>query len=595
MKQIKDIKLTNTKSTSGGFDTNSYGERYLTFWWEIKSQSINNASTTIKWYLTGSGGSTTRWYYAEKFKVKINDEQVYFSTNQIQLYNGTQVASGEYTLYHDSVGNCSFSAYAEAAIYDSWVNVSGSGSWELPSIQRASQPSINTFPNNSPNFNIGDTITIHMNRASNKFTHNVYFEMGEATYTVAEGVTDNCTLDTSLSVISQSLYQLSANSKSYTNVVKVDTYNGSTKIGTKTCQYIANVTNSEPTFDVAYQDTNSTTLAITNNNQQIIRNNSTLQINFTNAEAKNYATLRRVGVVIEGVGTYAEITGTSANVNIGTLNLARDTDITVSLLDSRGFITQKTVTITVLDWVLPTAIISMNRVNNYYPETNINVDASYSSIDSKNSITIEYRIKKTTDSTWGAYNTLQDNVQSQFTADNLYEWNVQVKVSDRIGSTTYNLPLGKGIPILFIDRLLRSLGIDCFPKGSSSLEVNGKTIFDMVYPVGSIYISVNNINPSTLFGGTWESFGTGRTLVGVDTSQTEFNTVEKIGGSKYLQKHSHTLSVPQYTGQNLWGLPSYQYTYDTYQNQVRTTSEAGTGNSGNLQPYITVYMWKRTA
>ena len=460
-------------ATSGSFNTNAYADRYLTLEWYVKSQSVTNNTTTISWTLKGAGGSTTRWYYTSDFKVLINDAQVYYYASSIQLYNGTVVASGEYTINHNNDGTGSIDASAEASIYVSYVNVSGSGSWDLPTIARASQPSINTYPNNSPNFNIGDTIRIHMNRVSNQFTHNVYFEMGEATYTVAEGVTDNCTLDTSLSVISQSLYQLSANSKSYTNVVKVDTYNGSTKIGTKTCQYIANVTNSEPTFDVAYQDTNSTTLAITNNNQQIIRNNSTLQINVTNAESKNYATLRRVGVVIEGVGTYAEITGTSVNVNIGTLNLARDTDITVSLLDSRGFTTTKTITLTILDWVLPTAIITMNRVNNFYSETNINVDASYSSLDSKNSITIEYRIKKTTDSTWGAYSTLQDNVQSQFTADNLYEWDVQVRVSDRIGSATYNLPLGKGIPILFIDRLLRSLGIDCFPTIPSSLEING--------------------------------------------------------------------------------------------------------------------------
>ena len=51
-------------------------------------------------------------------------------------------------------------------------------------------------------------------------------------------------------------------------------------------------------------------------------------------------------------------------------------------------------------------------------------------------------------------------------------------------------------------------------------------------PVGSVYISVANTNPQTLFGGTWESFATGRTLVGVDASQDEFKTVMKIGGEK---------------------------------------------------------------
>ena len=114
-----------------------------------------------------------------------------------------------------------------------------------------------------------------------------------------------------------------------------------------------------------------------------------------------------------------------------------------------------------------------------------------------------------------------------------------------------------------------------------------------LYPVGSIYISVININPTTYFGGVWESFGDGRVLVGVDTSQTEFNKVMKTGGSKYLQEHSHAYTTPSYAGQNLWGLPSYQYTWDTYQVKTQQTNVAGSGDSGNLQPYITVYMWRR--
>jgi len=57
-------------------------------------------------------------------------------------------------------------------------------------------------------------------------------------------------------------------------------------------------------------------------------------------------------------------------------------------------------------------------------------------------------------------------------------------------------------------------------------------IIDIVYPVGSIYISVNNTNPSTFIGGTWVAWGSGKVPVGVDTGQTEFNSVEKIGGAK---------------------------------------------------------------
>ena len=118
------------------------------------------------------------------------------------------------------------------------------------------------------------------------------------------------------------------------------------------------------------------------------------------------------------------------------------------------------------------------------------------------------------------------------------------------------------------------------------------TVVDLVYPVGSIYMSVNNANPSTLFGGTWVSWGTGRVPVGVDTEDTDFARSEKTGGSKYLQSHSHTINfVNSYVasgGEQIGHLASSTIS------GTKTTSSAGSGSDGNLQPYITCYMWKRT-
>lgn len=125
------------------------------------------------------------------------------------------------------------------------------------------------------------------------------------------------------------------------------------------------------------------------------------------------------------------------------------------------------------------------------------------------------------------------------------------------------------------------------------------------YPVGSVYTSVNNVNPSTLFGGTWERFAAGRTLVGVDTGQPEFNTVKKEGGAKtvtlnvnQIPSHNHKFTVPNYvyfvgegnTGESAHDMqePSVDYT--------TSTGSAGGGQAhNNLQPYITVYFWLRTA
>ena len=240
----------------------------------------------------------------------------------------------------------------------------------------------------------------------------------------------------------------------------------------------------KPTFTTQYEDTNSTTTAITGNNQLIIRNNSTLEIDVSNATAYKSATLSSLTTELNGVIYNGTLSGGSATFDIGTVNVSENTTAVVTLTDSRGFATTKNVNIQVLDWVLPTAIINLQRENNFYSETNINVNAEYSSLDNKNTISIKVRYKKVSDATYSNYTTLQDDVTSQFTLDNNYEWNIQVLLEDRLGTTTYNLVLNRGIPIAFFDRLKRSLGINCFPEDSESLEVDGDNILTRIAGYG---------------------------------------------------------------------------------------------------------------
>ena len=137
--------------------------------------------------------------------------------------------------------------------------------------------------------------------------------------------------------------------------------------------------------------------------------------------------------------------------------------------------------------------------------------------------------------------------------------------------------------------------------------------FDLIYPVGSIYLTINSTNPRTLFGGTWVPFGSGRTLVGVDSTQTEFNSVEKMGGAKTVVLTNGNL--PKLTGRfgcNVVG--NYQlFTNGVFRAVGQIGTETGVHNTStkevwgidfnagnnephnNLSPYITCYMWKRTA
>lgn len=133
------------------------------------------------------------------------------------------------------------------------------------------------------------------------------------------------------------------------------------------------------------------------------------------------------------------------------------------------------------------------------------------------------------------------------------------------------------------------------------------------YYVGRLVLDTRNVNPATYLGfGTWKLWGAGRVPVGVNTDDSAFNTVEKIGGAK-----THTLTVAQLPKTN-FKIPHVQF-YDSCNGTGYTETRLKNGNhegassdtssnygwhimsSGggqahnNLQPYITCYIWKRTA
>lgn len=191
-----------------------------------------------------------------------------------------------------------------------------------------------------------------------------------------------------------------------------------------------------------------------------------------------------------------------------------------------------------------------------------------------------------------------------------------------------------------LNLVVDNVDISCITSKNNnfSLDEDGNLIVNTVtsnndsinildaYPVGSIYMSVNNENPSTIFGGTWEAWGAGKVPVGIDTTQTEFDTAEKTGGEKNhtlvadeMPLHTHTIAssgnhTHTYTGFIQCSVTS-SATYTAIAHKrfdsdgtstpasmnssgAHTHTVASTGGSvahNNLQPYITCYMWKRTA
>ena len=137
---------------------------------------------------------------------------------------------------------------------------------------------------------------------------------------------------------------------------------------------------------------------------------------------------------------------------------------------------------------------------------------------------------------------------------------------------------------------------------SITLQKLATAVKDALYPVGSIYTNATDAtNPATLIGfGTWEAFGAGKVPVGIDASDTDFDTAGETGGAKThtlteseIPSHTHTLPI-QGIYQIFGGGGGYRTRYEP--GGTTTTASTGGGQShNNLQPYIVVYMWKRTA
>ena len=467
-------------ASSGSFNTSGYDGRYLKFSWSVQSQSVANNTTKIAWRLEGAGTGSASWYKAGNFKVVIDGTTVYSSSTRINLYNGTLVASGTYTLTHNSSGAKSFTASAQAGIYTVAVNCTGSGTFTLPTIARVS--TINTITGNK----ITDTFSVNYTEYSSSFTNNLLIAInGQST---AQTITDyqSGASFTLINSLKTAIYNATATSKTVTLAFKLATYNGSTLVGTSSAKTVTvTINNSNPTIGaVAYADVNSTTVAITGNNKYIIRNNSSVRVTLSNLSAINGASLTSLEVSLGGNTETVALSGTtvaSQVVNLGTINLSSNGSLTVKLTDSRGNSTTSTTTVLIYDWVAPTAVISCQRESNYYSDTNLLVNAHYSALGGNNAVTIKAYTKLSSASSYGSAIDVTDGTVTVLNLDNTEAWNVKVEIIDKLTTTPYVLYVDKGQPIIFFDRLKTSVGINCFPQDSDSLEVDGINILKALY------------------------------------------------------------------------------------------------------------------
>ena len=437
------FRLTINGSTYGTTTWyGSVGQSYV----NIASYTLNNVahnadgskSITISGSCTGPSGTTMSGYTASGSGTAVLDKipryatvtqsdtektettiTIKWTSDSTIDYVWYKIGSGSWTAVgstNASSGTYTISGRAADTAYTIYTRVRRKDS-QLTTDSSALSVTTYAYPycTTAPNFVIGDSVTLSFyNPLKRLITVNIIGADGSQ-------CSNDTTTGTSIAGyngtgVTNALYASIPNAKSATYNVKV-TYGSvvSTKTGGT---YSVNTTTNAPSVTgLTYADTNATTTAITGNDQLIIRNKSTVRYTVT-AAAKNSATVSSVKVTVNGLTYTLMASGSNYVGGNAVINSASNVTATATVTDSRGLTATTTVTVQMLDWMKPTAIINMQRRNNFYSTTNITVDADYSSLDGKNTITITYRAGIQGSGAYTVTGTLQDNVQGSFEADN---------------------------------------------------------------------------------------------------------------------------------------------------------------------------------
>ena len=622
-------------------------------------------------------------------------DKLWYSTNNGTAYTEVSIAEGTSGSYEITglTANTTYQVKTKVRRKDSQLeSESSAGSYATYAYPYASS---------MPNFTLGNSVTIGI---FNPLSRSVTVKMLKGSTEVGSYTTSGTSVSGyNTTTIVNALYATipSATSAQYKISVVYGTTNTTTSDGGT---FTVKESDCKPTIGgLTYQDTNATAVAITGDNTQIVRNISTVKYTATGLAGNKSATVSSVSLSVNGSSYALTVSGTSATGGNAVINSGTNVVATATVTDSRGITNTKTVTVTMLDYSVPTAILSIARQNNYYSETDVTVDAQYAYINGHNTISISYSCTREDGGGSAVTGTLSDNVTSVVVLDNTYAWNITITLVDGFGgTTTYTMRLSRGMPIVYFDRLKNSVGINCFPQETQSVEVpegnlknlftfstsltdmndltvgrfyygnassfthapvasgdfilevvnagnyirqeyfvksssdsyvrykvgstwgswsanNKSALIDIIYPVGSIYMSVNNTSPQTLFGGTWvqikDTFllSAGDTYSGGATGGEATHTLTEaelpsISGSMTFRRWSWGSGSDSWS--NLTTAVDGKFTKTQvassgvdalgYGNNARGSDKYtfafGSGSAhNNLPPYLVVYIWKRTA
>ena len=417
----------------------------LRFGWWQSSQSIENNNSVVGWHLQliASGGSISS-SAPKSWSVTVNGSN-YSGTTTVGVSNGQTktLASGSTTIAHNADGTKSFS-FSFSQQFDisysgvGWIGTkSGSGSGTLSTIPRTSSVS-------STNANIGESITISINRASSSFTHTLSYAFCNLSGTIATK-----TGSTSVTwTIPTSFYAQIPNARSSWGRIICDTYSGSTKIGSSECRFDVYVNESinRPGISASIVDVNDTTKALTGNENTLIKYYSRAKFQITSSP-KNSATTKSININYNG----GSFTGGSGNSWTDYFGDVLSGSFRCSVTDTRDFTSSVDINKTLIDYVKLTCSMHVSNPT-ASGECTLTISGNYFGGNfgaTWNSLTVQYQLHD-----WGWQNAEVSVNGTRYTAtvhlsemDYTHTYVIQARAIDKLATVYTDSKTVKATPI----------------------------------------------------------------------------------------------------------------------------------------------------
>lgn len=475
-------------ATSGRINTSRQSGVNFYLRWTEKSQSVTDNETVINWY-AGINSSGTTYWYSNAIRIdggSINGSSIGTGTYSNITANGDyQLKSGTKTIGHNSDGTKTFSYNITGWLYANG-SASASGSSTLDTIPRNSQVSTN-----KSSYTLGEAITIYTNRKSSSFTHRIRIRRNNSSGTIIEEINNvgSSTTWTPNSTDIATMESWIPNSTTLT--LYIESYNNQVGAASSVSRNQV-IADANPTFDdFTYEDTNASTIAITGNNQYIIQGQSTLRAiiaSANKAEAIKSATMSKYTFNVAGISVEQAYSTDDINKDIGAISASTDQSLTVTAVDSRGLTKAVSKTVSVVPYTPVVITASAVRENNFEATTTVKIKGVMSllsvggvtknAVNTSTGVAYRYREAGGTFGSWTNRTSSTSGVNvttSDFTLnlDNTKQYEIEVRITDKLATTTKTLVVNKGVPILMISTDKESLAIGKTPVTGRKLDVGG--------------------------------------------------------------------------------------------------------------------------